>query len=658
MHRPNTEPTAAPATAHAEAASAHAKLPGTIYAERRDRFSQLSKAATARENRIAHGRLITFAVAVLGLLAAYGGAPELRGLGRIAFAMGALGYAALVVRHRRVLGERERWEALAHYNALALARLARDFAALPPFAPLSPKASSVSIDLDLTGPASLLQLVSTAQTLFGQRVLADWLATPALPEVIRERQGAVAELAPELDLRDQVGFLGMKSTRGAWDAEGFVRWAEGAPWLNERPWLRRVAPVLGAITTALALLDLLGWYHQRFWLAGAAANLLLTWAHAKAIHGSFSQVESRQEAMVACARTLSLIEASGLKSPTLLALRARIRTGGLRADRELTMLGRLIGWTELRRTPLLYLPIQALTLWDVHFLAALERWQARVGGRARGWLETLGEFEALSSLAALAHAHPTWVFPSVTDSKPWLQAEGLGHPLLAEGRRVDNDLAIGPPGTFVLLTGSNMSGKSTLLRAVGLNVLLAQAGSVVCARGLRLTPLRVASSLRVQDSLEAGLSRFMAELSRLREVVVAAQRAPPSQGILYLLDEVLSGTNAPERRAAVPILLRRLLRTRAIGILTTHDPEIIAAPDVSAVCDQQHFTDTVRRTDGQVVISFDYRLRPGMAPAGNALAFLEALGLDLDEEEDEPEPEDDNPGGQPPLRRTTQKPAG
>jgi DNA mismatch repair ATPase MutS len=191
---------------------------------------------------------------------------------------------------------------------------------------------------------------------------------------------------------------------------------------------------------------------------------------------------------------------------------------------------------------------------------------------------------------------------------------------------VANDLTIGPPGTFVLVTGSNMSGKSTLLRSVGLNTVLAQAGAPVCATTFALPALRVQTSIRIQDSLADGVSLFMAELQRLRRVVDAAEEAPPVPEVLYLLDEMLQGTNSAERHLAARTVLARLVRSRAIGLVTTHDVALASAPELAAVAVPVYFDETVHTGD-DVPLSFDYRLRPGIVPAGNAMRLLSLVGL-------------------------------
>jgi DNA mismatch repair ATPase MutS len=272
--------------------------------------------------------------------------------------------------------------------------------------------------------------------------------------------------------------------------------------------------------------------------------------------------------------------------------------------------------------------LQLLVLWDFHVLAALERWQQASGAHARDWLAALGEAEALSALATLAHDNPHWSMPELVEGgEARIDARSLGHPLIPARTRVSNDVTVGPPGTFVLVTGSNMSGKSTLLRAIGTNVILAQAGGPVCAAALHMTPMHVWTSIRIDDSLEAGVSLFMAELKRLKRIVDSARDPGRTRSLLYLLDEILHGTNTAERRIAARRVINTLVKAGAIGAVTTHDLTLAEDPSLDAAARRVHFTERFEVNEGVTSMTFDYRLRPGLATSANALKLLEMIGL-------------------------------
>ncbi|MEM9366825.1 MAG: MutS family DNA mismatch repair protein, partial [Planctomycetota bacterium] len=315
------------------------------------------------------------------------------------------------------------------------------------------------------------------------------------------------------------------------------------------------------------------------------------------------------------------------------------------AKQGLTELAGVARWVNLKQSAATFLPyivLQSWFLWDIHALRRLERWQKKHGEFAEAWLTSLAELDALMSLAALIDDHPTWTEPvwqlapataHAAPSPPLVSSTAMGHPLLPESDRVDNDVTIGPPGSFLLVTGSNMSGKSTMLRSVGLNTCLAMAGGPICARELRLPAIELATSIRVADNLGDGVSYYMAELQRLAEVVDHAKQLAKSNQLtqLFLLDEILQGTNSRERQIAVARVLRHLSRCGSIGAITTHDLELADEPEMGERALPVHFRETVRPdADGNDRMTFDYRMRNGICPTTNALRLLELVGLQED----------------------------
>ncbi len=309
----------------------------------------------------------------------------------------------------------------------------------------------------------------------------------------------------------------------------------------------------------------------------------------------------------------------------------RLGGGVLHGMRQLK---RIAALAMIRHVPLffyfLYLPLQLVFLYDFHVLNLLETWQAKYGSYARRWFLALGKVEALCSLAAIVHDQPGWTMPEVAESADRLRAKQLGHPLLPSETCVANDVEIGPVGSFVLVTGSNMSGKSTLLRSVGVNAVLAQAGAPVCAEQLTMPPVGLATSMRVRDSLETGVSFYMAELMRLKEIVDLARDANPRNNhiLLYLLDEILLGTNSKERHIAVARVLQHLLHRGTIGAISTHDLDLATSESLAGACRCVHFCETLHDEHAEQPMTFDYKLRPGIATTSNALRLLEIVGLE------------------------------
>jgi DNA mismatch repair ATPase MutS len=341
-----------------------------------------------------------------------------------------------------------------------------------------------------------------------------------------------------------------------------------------------------------------------------------------------------QERFERYAAILGLLLEVEVESRALRDLQAVVRSSNVAAEEELGRLGRRVAWAEVRHSSMAHAPLQAALAWDVHALRGLEQWKARSGRHVRDWLEALGELEALCALATLRGDHPEWCLPKVTESHepdseargPVLSAKATGHPLLPPAVCVRNDVEIGPPGSFLFVTGSNMSGKSTLLRAVGLNTVLAQAGGPVCAERMELPSLRVQTSMRTADSLAEGVSQYMAELKRIRGVVEAA-REEEGAAVLFLLDEPLQGTNEAERRVAVQTILGHLLDAGAVGAVATHDLGLDETPRLKPAARAVHLEGNVREGETGPLLTFDYLLKPGRATSTNALALLRAVGL-------------------------------
>jgi hypothetical protein len=682
--------------AHPTAGGETARSPEAIYHRRCDDFGQ-QRDAHARRSAVNGNVSVGLAAAAVILLALWfwPGLPWLL----IASGVVWLAFAISFIHHGRVNATLRRFSELYAINAEGLARLRRDWDALPlrqpaesgargqakrpasglygqifaPFAVAVAESATESIqneagdsgvatDLDLVGHASLQHLLNTPATPVGLATARDWLLAPAPHAVARARQAAVAELAPLNDFRDQVALRGRLAGWAQASSiertyEHFLRWAEGEPWLPRHAWLLWLARGLPLLALALGLAQLAGVFGQPLWLAPAVVGVILTATICRRTDAIVDEVAERQGVFATYAEIFRLVEAQPFAAPMLRELQGSLSAGHLQADQQMRRLNRLMALADLRGWMFFY-PIQILTLWNVHVLWLLERWQSDAGGSARRWLAALGEIEALAALAALSHDNPAWAFPKLFDprsdtegtkdrtheedtdlqdpssesAEAIFRASSLGHPLLPPEVCVGNDVVVGPPGSFLLVTGSNMSGKSTLLRSIGVNVTLAQAGGPVCAAAMRLPPVALATSMRVQDSLEQGVSYFMAELRRLKQVVVAAERARArGQRVqLFLLDEILHGTNTAERQAAARRIILHLLGLGATGAVSTHDLALADAPELAGRAATVHFSEQFVRGDDGLAMRFDYRLRPGVATSTNALKLMEMLGLPID----------------------------
>jgi hypothetical protein len=502
-------------------------------------------------------------------------------------------------------------------------------------------------DLDLFGPHSVFRTVCRARTGFGQATLARWLLAPATAAEVASRQAAVRDLSARPDVLEELAVAARRADARGRDVEPLLVWAGEAPAIDA-PGSPVAGPagvrrVLVRAGMALVPVTLAAFVASRF-LAARHPVLASLWVVPlvlqsvclAALYGPVSRlvhaVSSREQPFGRYRALFALVEGTRFEAPELEARAAILREGGgagRPASAEIAALERIIGFADLRHNTVVHFVANVALLWDLWCAIALERWRARSGRRVLAWLAALGEIEALASLATLARERPGWVLPDVVDGPPRLEAEGLGHPLLPPVRRVDNDVRLAarddgdPPGHALLVTGSNMSGKSTYLRSVGLCAVLALAGGPVCARRAALTPLRTWTSMRIRDDLEGGVSHFYAELRRLKQVVDAAEDGPD---VLFLLDEILHGTNSRERVVGARHVVASLVARGAIGAVSSHDLGLAdLAERTGGRVRNVHFRETV---EGDVM-SFDYRLREGVVDTSNALRLMRGVGLDV-----------------------------
>ena len=496
----------------------------------------------------------------------------------------------------------------------------------------------ISKDLDLLGDSSVYKLLGITRTPLGTETLKRWIIDGALADEIALRQEAVAELKPEFEWRLQFRLLCEQLSVARSGPSRFVDWCESPSWFENRGWVIWVSRVTSLVSLVAFVLLLVGiapaMVSGSMLFAACAVNFGLSILFAGAIHDDFNLIASRSDQAANYISLFDMASQFPAKSQKLKGLQNRIQRTDNGAQPSMHKLGLLVFLANMRNGMgfILYIILEFLFFWDAHVLFMMEKWKGRTGAKARGWFSDLGEWEALCSLAKLAADEPEWVFPEVNsaneNSAAIVKGTSVGHPLLSESR-VANDVQLGPPGTVLLVTGSNMSGKSTLLRSVGVNIVLAQMGSVVCAKTFSLPPLHIETSMRIADSLADGVSFFMAELKRLKAIVDTAKKhdADNPKRMLFLLDEILQGTNSRERQIAVSRVVRKLIDGNAIGAISTHDLDLATTDDLATACQTVHFAEQFEEVDGVRVMTFDYQMRQGIAETTNALKLLEMVGL-------------------------------
>lgn len=542
-----------------------------------------------------------------------------------------IGFAGLVLYHERVKHQRLRAERSVAFYTQGLARLEDRWVECGEFGDEFLQESQraghpYAIDLDLFGPGSVFALLCTARTSSGRQTLAAWLTAPATLEEIRARQAAIDELCLRLDLREELAVRVDDIAAGV-SPQTLQDWGQAPPHLSGW-WVSIVAGVLSFASLAtLAAWGLTSIGPGPFVVASVVQGLFAASVRQR-VGRAVVNIERIGRELSLLSAVLTCLEQEPFACPWLARLQALIATSGSPPSRQIARLNRLINLLESRKNQI-FIPLAAFLLWTTQITAAIERWRAIAGRDIAHWLHAIGQFEALNALAGYAYEHPTDPFPELVSWKEegqrsaCFEGTGLGHPLLPEQRCVRNDIALNQSPQALIVSGSNMSGKSTLLRTVGVNAVLALAGAPVRARHLRLSPLTLGASLRIQDSLHAGTSRFYAEVMRVRQLMDGAAGPVP---VLFLLDEIFHGTNSHDRQIGAAAVVRSLLERGAIGLVTTHDLALAQiadslSPRVANVCFEDQFE------DGE--LQFDYRMRAGVVQKSNALALMRSVGLEV-----------------------------
>jgi hypothetical protein len=529
-----------------------------------------------------------------------------------------LAFIALVVYHQSIRALRAKADRAVQYYRAGLERIGDRWSGKGTTGARFEAAHHIyGDDLDLFGTGSLYQLLCGARTQMGENILAGWLLAPADIGVIRARHSAIADLRDRLEFREAMAIDG-ETLKIDLHPETLEVWSH-APNRLGAVWIRWGAPLIaGSAAAAMVVWAVSGMLFPL--LAVIMIEIALLYFLRDPIRAAVTTVESAFDDLKGLAVLLNLIEAQRFDAPPLQALQLKLLSHRLRGSAAISKLATIVSFVEARRNPILA-PFMLLFMYPLLTGIAAERWRAAHGAVIHSWLEVLGEFEGLLSLAQYAYEQSDDPFPQFIDGPPAFTATGLGHPLIAAAVRVTNDVDISGKTRVLLVSGSNMSGKSTLLRTIGINTVLAMAGAPVRARSLQMTPLQVGASIRINDSLHEGSSRFYAEITRLRQLF-----EPTGLPLLFLLDELLQGTNSADRRIGAQGLIRALLKKGSIGLISTHDLALtdIAALEPGAI-ENVHFQDEL--VDGR--LKFDFKLQPGIVTKSNGIELMRSIGLDV-----------------------------
>ncbi len=595
--------------------------PGRYYAGRLAVWEEAVKTAVARYDRAANLRLGVFAVALGTLAAALWGGWFHWGW----TVLPAGGYAWLCVWHAGILRAQRQAEAKAAYYREGLDRVNDRWRGKGRSgSEWRPEDHLYADDLDLFGEGSLFERLNTANTVEGGRALASWLCAPAPREEVLERQAAIRELRSMDAFRAKAFLTRAASTPNgretSLDARRLEAWG-ARPSVLTAGWPRTLARALAGLNLTCLGAALL-WSELLVFLVWL---LVINWGLLRYMRGSILDAVAGLDREAAELATLAAqvrhFETQPFRAPWLRRRQDILRPGGAPVTAHIHRLHALLYRYEAPNN-VLFAIFGLLVLWRIHAAYAIEAWRREHGGQLAGWVQALGTLDAASALGAYAFERPDHVFPILRADGAAIEIVEGGHPLLPPATCVRNTVRLGPDTRILIVSGSNMSGKSTLLRAVGVNTVLALMGSPVCARGMTLSPAQIGATIRIQDSIQRGMSRFSAEVDRLSRIFEAARQGPP---LLFLFDEILHGTNSHDRQAGAKALAARLLELNAIGLLTTHDLALTALADAFPSVTNVHFQDHVE--DGE--LQFDYKMRPGVVRKSNALALMRRAGLDV-----------------------------
>lgn len=543
------------------------------------------------------------------------------------FVITAALFTILVIRHQRLSRDKNFSQTMLKINEQSIARFSDAWTLFPDMgSEFIEEGHPYAVDLDIFGKRSLFQLINTTNTFLGRLKLKDLLIAPSLDKTsVMTRQENIKELADHLDFRQNFQSEGLQFLSINKNPEELFHWAN----FSHNRWtmpkiisLIRLSPIVLIILTTLALLmpRAIPFFIPLMLLLFHA---ILLFYFLRDTSTAFAVASKYQKSIRSFQRMLKLFEEQNFTSPGLKKLQRELKNKSEQpAFRQIEKLSKAVDMTHIRYHQL-YLIFNLFTLWDFHCMSALERWKKESGMGLKKWLQVLGEIEALSSSALLAYDHPEWCLPMFNNSRCKITAQDLGHPLLPESR-VTNDMEINHSGEILLITGSNMSGKSTFLRTVGINLVLAYVGSPVCAHDFQGSFLNIHTSMRINDNLDTGTSSFFAELVRIKIILAEAREGKP---ILFLLDEIFKGTNSRDRHTGAKHLIKKLSSTGAIGLVSTHDLELGDLPKESPHIKNYHFAEYYQ--NGKIY--FDYKLKPGVSTTRNAIFLMKMAGIDIND---------------------------
>jgi hypothetical protein len=497
------------------------------------------------------------------------------------------------------------------------------FTHLPDGEEFKPEHHDYANDLDIFGRASLYQYINRCTSEQAKKLLAYWLLHPSSTETIIERQEAIKELVHQIEWRQQLQSYGIAHAITI-DAEKKIDiWIEEPYQFINKPHWKLLRFILPLISFTMLALYLIGIIPSPAFFPLIILMLAISLGVSKKIMPEYEKLNKVAPQLETLSDSVAWIEKANFKSKLFLQLKNKYIDRSVRSSQTIKNLKSILDRADIRLNPLVFIPLNTFVFWDLQQVLILEKWKKEDKQHINEWFHSLAEIESLASLANLSFNHPDWTFPVISKQQGIFIADSLGHPLISKEKLVTNSFSNKGNEGLNLITGSNMAGKSTFLRSVGVNIVLAMMGSAVYAKSMTVSNMKVISSMRVSDNLEENTSTFYAELKKLKEVIEAVYR---SEKVFLLLDEILRGTNSADRHIGSKALIKQLIEHNAVGLIATHDLELAKlADEFPNRIHNYHFDVQVAGDE----LYFDYKLKRGICTSMNASLLMKKIGIEI-----------------------------
>ncbi len=590
----------------------------SFYRNRITIFTQQANRLQQKEDRLSMGRLIVFLLIFVFFFVLYRYSQL---LATLAATSCLVLFAQLILRYNKTERQKNYARHLEEINTLEFKANKGDYSQYADGREFIDRDHFNSYDLDLFGHASVFQFINRTTSLPGARLLARWINSPAPIEEIKARQEAVQELSPQIDWRQRFMTLGHFNRKAVNNPGELVSWTQSENLFRNVKRLRITTFSLSAVSFGLIIMVIVSW-PAAVLLVVAMLNALVYFRQGKKINTIHQQVSKSASFIQTYSEMISAVEEKEFKTEKLRFLHNVFKTDPAASD-SIKKLSKLVNRLDTRLNILVSIPLNLFFFWDIHYCLALEKWKNRHSEEINHWFDAMAEFEVLNSLANMSFNNPDWVMPEIIPGFFTLRAENMGHMLIPRERRILNDLRIEKENSILIVTGSNMSGKSTFLRTCGVNAVVALAGGPVCATSFTLSHVQVHSSMRISDSLEDNTSSFYAELKRLATIIHYAEKDPR---VFLLLDEILRGTNSNDRYTGSVALIRQLSDYGTVAIVATHDLKLAEMKKIlPAHIENYHFDVKVEGEE----LYFDYKLTPGICTSLNASILMKKMGIKI-----------------------------